>query len=89
MFDILWTCRHVASKEAKGAIGFCADIAYMCVPFQIVRTGYTGYTKILDFLNIMEDCSLYGIGSIESLNLSTLIQGLSPFVYKCGHQWVS
>ena len=55
LFNISLTCRQVSSKEAKGPVSLCANIAGMCVPFQIVCNGYT---KIFDFLNIFEDRSL-------------------------------
>ena len=49
------TFHAVTSKEAKGSISLCANIADMCVPFQIISNGYD---KILDFLYSIEDCSL-------------------------------
>ena len=46
-FNALWTCSQVTSKEAKGPVSLCANIADMCVPHQIVSNGYA---KILGFL---------------------------------------
>ena len=37
---MLRTCRQVTSKEAKGPVGLCTNIANMCVQFQIVCNGY-------------------------------------------------
>ena len=42
------------SKEAKGPISL-VQILLTCVPFKIVNNGYA---KILDFVNIIQDCSL-------------------------------
>ena len=54
-FNVSWTCRQVPSKEAKGPVSLCANIADMCAPFQILCNGYP---KIFDFLNIIEERSL-------------------------------
>ena len=42
---------QVTFKEAKDPISFCAHIADMCVPFQIVNNGYA---EILAFLYIIK-----------------------------------
>ena len=43
---------QVIFKEAKGPISFCAHVADMCVPSQIVNNGYA---ETLAFLYIIED----------------------------------
>ena len=44
------------SKEAKGPISL-VQILLTCVPFKIVNNGYA---NILDFFNIIQDCSKVG-----------------------------
>ena len=34
------TSRQVTSKETKGPVSLCENIADMCVPFEIVSNGY-------------------------------------------------
>ena len=43
------------SKKSKGPISLCADIADMCVPFQIVSNCYA---KIFDIFYVIKDSSL-------------------------------
>ena len=43
------------SKKVKGPISLCADIADMCVPFQIVSNYYA---KIFDIFYVIKDSSL-------------------------------
>ena len=56
--DSLKSCGHAAKVTSKAAKdpSLYADIADMCVPFQIA-SNYC-YAKILDFLHIIEDSSL-------------------------------
>ena len=61
------SCGHATKLGQRGPsdpFSFCANIAEMGVPFQIIRDG-NGYAKIFDFPDVIKDRPLSNIESTD------------------------
>ena len=48
-------------QETKISVCFCANIAYMSIPFQFLRC----HTKVFNIIHIFKDCSFWGVNGID------------------------
>ena len=71
----LGTGIYVSNKETKGSVSFCANIANMCNPAQILSNCYS---KVFNFVNILKICINYSVHVL-------CIDRFDPFPYQLYH----